>query len=833
MVEFDRDPGVSAPDVNARIKASLMPRSTHVSQAEVNIKVVKQRVRTEIASILYSPPKTVLIQIVIAATMISNTLARNILHGLSPQESFYGNKQSYSDQFAFCPSDYVEVHTQSDNIVSHFRTVSAIPLHPNPENLKEWTFYSLTSGKIFNEHSGNAYLMPWSKSIIDRVNTLAVQDPIIGDSELSIRTTDLNYVPQYIQPPLQRRGRPPGIRNQRNEANDAIHTMAEDFLNDYFHPIPPSNNADLIDIEWKTPDDADCIFTQITTELEYGDLIDVDADSVPGYFSSSKDFSLCFATHLHPKQAREIFGEAETESASSIELEGLLKLKAFEPVSFDGFDFSTKKVIPMSLFLRDKLDSMGNLIKLKARLVAGGHRQDRTLYPNRGSPTAAIQSIFSIINIAAAENRHVLTFDVSMAYLQADMNEELYMILDKDTTSLLLKLHPEFSHFARSGKLLVQLKKALYGCVQSAKLWYERISAFLFSIGFVINPVDQCVFNRISSIDGSQITIGLHVDDGLVTCTNKDEMNLLMSQIQSEFDITIHEGPIVEYLGIKIDFSNDEAKLLMPNYIKEILRDNSITTFATTPASNNLFDVDEASPLLSTKPKEKFHSTVASLLYLATRTRPDIMLPVTFLCSRVSIATEQDHKKLVRILSYLNATVDLPFVLGKRGTPIIVNCYADASFAVHKDYKSHGGIAISCGHGFVWCKCTKQKIVTKSSTEAELVTLSDAVSMTAWTIQFLKGQGYLVKPNLFQDNLSTIALANAGRSTSDRTRHINIRYFFVNQYLKDGVMSLHHCPATDMIADIFTKPLQGYEFTKLRDLILGISTPQYTVPSDS
>ena len=90
-----------------------------------------------------------------------------------------------------------------------------------------------------------------------------------------------------------------------------------------------------------------------------------------------------------------------------------------DAVSQHNFDFKSKKVIPMSMFLRDKLDSMGNFIKLKARLVAGGHRQDRELYPNRGSPTASIQSIFSLINIAAAENGFVSTFDVGMACISS------------------------------------------------------------------------------------------------------------------------------------------------------------------------------------------------------------------------------------------------------------------------------------------------------------------------------------------------------------------------------------------------------------------------------
>ena len=232
---------------------------------------------------------------------------------------------------------------------------------------------------------------------------------------------------------------------------------------------------------------------------------------------------------------------------------------------------------------------------------------------------------------------------------------------------------------------------------------------------------------------------------------------------------------------MKIDFTEDTCKLTVRNYIEELLKDSKVTSLANSPATHNLFDTDETFERLDSERSEKFHSIVASLLYLATQTRPDILLPVVYLCSRVGTSSKNDDKKLLRVLSYLNATIDLPFILGTKGDPVVLNCYADASFAVHGDFKSHGSILISCGHGFIWTKCGKQKLVTKSSTEAELVTLSDAVSMTAWAIQFLKGQGYNVKANLFQDNLSTIALANNGRPTSDRTRHINIRYFLIKQ----------------------------------------------------
>ena len=95
----------------------------------------------------------------------------------------------------------------------------------------------------------------------------------------------------------------------------------------------------------------------------------------------------------------------------------------------------------------------------------------------------------------------------------------------------------------RNGKLLVKLVKALYGCVQSSKLWYDRIKNFLQNIGFTCNPMDQFAFNRTSALDGSQCTIVLHIDDGLVTCANIEELTLLEKQLKEEFDIEVHIFP--------------------------------------------------------------------------------------------------------------------------------------------------------------------------------------------------------------------------------------------------------------------------------------------------
>jgi hypothetical protein len=106
---------------------------------------------------------------------------------------------------------------------------------------------------------------------------------------------------------------------------------------------------------------------------------------------------------------------------------------------------------------------------------------------------------------------------------------------------------------------------------------------------------------------------------------------------------------------------------------------------------------------------------------------------------------------------------------------------------MHVDGKSHTGVTISLGRGTVHVRLSKQKIVTKSSTEAELVGLSDSLGQVIWSRDFLVGQGYTMRPaDVFQDNLSTMALATKGRSTSEQTRHVHIRYFFVKDRVDSG-----------------------------------------------
>ena len=112
----------------------------------------------------------------------------------------------------------------------------------------------------------------------------------------------------------------------------------------------------------------------------------------------------------------------------------------------------------------------------------------------------------------------------------------------------------------------------------------------------------------------------------------------------------------------------------------------------------------------------------------------------------------------------------------------------------------------------------------KSSTDAELVGVDDVLTQVIWTRYFLKEQGHIIQDNvIYQDNQSAIRLEKNGkRSISKRTMKINIRYYFITDRIMKQEASVEICPTFDMIGDYFTKALQGSQFRRFLNIILGI-----------
>ena len=133
---------------------------------------------------------------------------------------------------------------------------------------------------------------------------------------------------------------------------------------------------------------------------------------------------------------------------------------------------------------------------------------------------------------------------------------------------------------------------------------------------------------------------------------------------------------------------------------------------------------------------------------------------------------------------------------------------------------------MTMGQGAMTTISKKQGINTRSSTEAEMVAADDVMGPMIWTRLFLEAQGYGVKSNtLHQDNRSAILMESNGRkSAGKRSRHLNIRYFFVADQKKKGHIDIKFCPTDQMIGDYMTKPLHGQKFKKFREAIMNLPT---------
>ena len=132
---------------------------------------------------------------------------------------------------------------------------------------------------------------------------------------------------------------------------------------------------------------------------------------------------------------------------------------------------------------------------------------------------------------------------------------------------------------------------------------------------------------------------------------------------------------------------------------------------------------------------------------------------------------------------------------------------------------------MTLGKGCVYGTSIRQKLNTKSSTESELVATADVLPQIIWTSYFLKEQGCRVEKSvLYQDNQSAILLEKNGKASSGkRTRHINIRYFFIKDRIDKGEVEVVFCPTEEMVGDFFTKPLQGAKFRKFRKIIMNLA----------
>jgi hypothetical protein len=183
--------------------------------------------------------------------------------------------------------------------------------------------------------------------------------------------------------------------------------------------------------------------------------------------------------------------------------------------------------------------------------------------------------------------------------------------------------------------------------------------------------------------------------------------------------------------------------------------------------------------------------------------------------------TQLDLDKLHRVAQYVNGTRGLGTRLGP--TAVFLQCSIDASFAINAGARSQTGIVIQLGGALLAAYSNRQKLVTLSTAESELVALSSGTQEVVWFRGFLEEIGFKqTSPTpCEQDNKSTIMLANQGAGRGGKSRSIYVRYFWMKEKIDDGTIELVYTPSDDIIADGMTKALPRDKFIRWRDRIMG------------
>jgi len=288
--------------------------------------------------------------------------------------------------------------------------------------------------------------------------------------------------------------------------------------------------------------------------------------------------------------------------------------------------------------------------------------------------------------------------------------------------------------------------------------------------------------------------------------------------------MSITRGKIHEYLGMTLDFTPPgKVRINMTKFVRTMIdgMPRDMIGEATTPAASYLFTVNNECEKLSEAMSGIFHRLTAQGLFLCARGRPDIETAIAFLTTRVKSPDKDDWGKLTRMMKYLQATKRLVRML-EADKALTIKWFIDGAHAVHHDMWGHTGAAMTLGKGAAYLSSSKQKINTMSSTETELIAVNDKMGQILWTKYFLEAQGYDVPLVLFQDNKSTMLLEKHGRASSTkRTQHINIWYFFVTDCIQREGLTVEYCPTDDMLGDFGTKPLQGKKFLDFRHMLLN------------
>jgi hypothetical protein len=432
--------------------------------------------------------------------------------------------------------------------------------------------------------------------------------------------------------------------------------------------------------------------------------------------------------------------------------------------------------------------------------VVRGDQQIKTGYEDTYASTLAGRSFRSLIAIAARFDLELIQYDAVNAFVHARLDHDVFMQLP--------------AGYRKDG-FVAKLERALYGLRESPLLWQRDFSSTLKEIGFQPIPHEPCCMVK----DG--IIIFYYVDDIVLAFRKdkKEEAAELMRKLQTKYNIAGGDD-LQWFLGIEIirDRQNRLIWLSQSDYLDKIanLAQGSRKWVGTPMGKEELLPYAGIATELS---RTLYQKKVGSILYAAVITRPD----VAFAASRIARLSmnpgPEHHAAADRILYYLYATRFHALQLGGEDD---FEVFSDASFADNRlDRKSSQAYVMRLFGGIVGWRANKQATVTTSTTEAELLALSQAAGEALYVSRLLKEVGIGLDDNrikIWCDNLQTIKLVSDSiAQLKTQLRHVDIHNHWLRQEVAADRITVSYAPTGEMLADGLTKALQGAQFSQFRD----------------
>lgn len=467
----------------------------------------------------------------------------------------------------------------------------------------------------------------------------------------------------------------------------------------------------------------------------------------------------------------------------------------------------------------------GEVTRYKARLVAKGYSQKEGIdYQETFAPVVKFATFRAMLAIAAALDLDLHQLDVSSAFLNGILQEDIYMN------------QPEGFEAKGREHLVCKLLKTLYGLKQSSREWNKRIHATLVKMGYAQNPFDHCLYVRMDA-QGIVGMIGLWVDDAVVaTRKGSGELDRIERELRKEFTIT-SGGELEWFVGLKIVRDRKKKKIYLSQeaMVKSILERFGMADCnpVRTPLDND--KLSKTMGPKTEKEREEMHNVpyrglVGALVYLVQATRPDIAVAVSTLSRFLNNPGTTHWGAAKRVLRYLKGTIDVALVIDASKVelalqpsgrhlmlnPVVVYCDADYAGDIDTRRSTYGFITFIGGAASAW-KSALQSVVALSTAEAETIALSKGGQEVEWLVQLLEymgidmGETTVVK----EDNRAAIELTKDPKHQS-RAKHIAVRHMYMRDLVSKGKVRVEHCPSKEMIADILTKALPADVFENLR-----------------